>query len=32
MRFTGFAGVYVLHCHKLEHEDHAMMLQQQVVK
>jgi spore coat protein A len=32
MRFTGFTGVYVLHCHKLEHEDHAMMLQQEVVK
>jgi spore coat protein A len=31
MRFTGFKGVYVLHCHKLEHEDHAMMLQQQVI-
>jgi spore coat protein A len=31
MRFTGFKGVYVFHCHKLEHEDHAMMLQQEVV-
>jgi spore coat protein A, manganese oxidase len=31
MRFTGFTGVYVFHCHKLEHEDHAMMLQQEVV-
>jgi spore coat protein A len=31
MRFTGFTGIYVFHCHKLEHEDHAMMLQQEVV-
>jgi spore coat protein A len=31
MKFTGFKGVYVFHCHKLEHEDHAMMLQQEVV-
>jgi spore coat protein A len=31
MRFTGYKGVYVFHCHKLEHEDHAMMLQQEVV-
>jgi spore coat protein A, manganese oxidase len=31
MRFTGYRGVYVFHCHKLEHEDHAMMLQQEVV-
>ena len=31
MKFSGFKGVYVFHCHKLEHEDHAMMLQQQVV-
>jgi spore coat protein A, manganese oxidase len=30
MRFSGEPGVYVFHCHKLEHEDHAMMLQQQV--
>jgi spore coat protein A len=30
MRFTGFKGIYVFHCHKLEHEDHAMMLQQEV--
>lgn len=30
MRFTGEPGIYVFHCHKLEHEDHAMMLQQQV--
>jgi spore coat protein A, manganese oxidase len=25
MRFTGFAGRYVFHCHNLEHEDMAMM-------
>jgi spore coat protein A, manganese oxidase len=31
MKFTGFTGVYVFHCHKLEHEDHAMMLQQEIV-
>lgn len=31
MRFYGYTGVYVFHCHKLEHEDHAMMLQQEIV-
>jgi FtsP/CotA-like multicopper oxidase with cupredoxin domain len=31
MRFHGFTGIYVFHCHKLEHEDHAMMLQEEVV-
>jgi spore coat protein A, manganese oxidase len=25
-----FPGTYVFHCHNLEHEDHAMMLQQQI--
>lgn len=25
-----FTGTYVFHCHKLEHEDHRMMLQEQV--
>jgi spore coat protein A, manganese oxidase len=25
MRFTGYRGRYVLHCHNLEHEDMAMM-------
>src|SRR5262249_52765481 len=24
-RFTDLTGIYVFHCHKLEHEDHAMM-------
>jgi FtsP/CotA-like multicopper oxidase with cupredoxin domain len=30
---TAFAtpGPYVFHCHNLEHEDHAMMLQQQII-
>jgi FtsP/CotA-like multicopper oxidase with cupredoxin domain len=31
MRFSGYTGTYVFHCHKLEHEDYAMMLQQEVV-
>jgi FtsP/CotA-like multicopper oxidase with cupredoxin domain len=31
MRFYDFTGTYVFHCHKLEHEDHAMMLQQEIV-
>jgi spore coat protein A len=30
-RFTDLLGTYVFHCHKLEHEDHAMMGQFQVV-
>ena len=25
IRFTGFTGEYLLHCHKLEHEDNGMM-------
>jgi FtsP/CotA-like multicopper oxidase with cupredoxin domain len=25
VRFTGFRGRYVAHCHNLEHEDMAMM-------
>ena len=25
-----FTGTYVFHCHRLEHEDHRMMLQEQV--
>jgi spore coat protein A len=25
MRFEGYRGKYVIHCHNLEHEDHAMM-------
>lgn len=30
-RFTGFTGRYPVHCHVLEHEDHEMMRQFQVV-
>lgn len=30
-RFTDHLGKYVMHCHKLEHEDHAMMAQFEVV-
>jgi spore coat protein A len=30
-RFTDHVGVYVFHCHILEHEDHAMMSQFEVV-
>ena len=25
LRFEQFRGRYLLHCHNLEHEDHAMM-------
>ncbi|WP_394839832.1 multicopper oxidase domain-containing protein [Pendulispora rubella] len=28
----GFTGTYVFHCHKLEHEDHRMMLQEGVTR
>ena len=28
----GFTGTYVFHCHKLEHEDHRMMLQEGVTQ
>jgi len=31
-RFADFAGKYPYHCHILEHEDHEMMRQFQVVK
>ncbi|WP_394850549.1 multicopper oxidase domain-containing protein [Pendulispora brunnea] len=27
----GFSGTYVFHCHKLEHEDHRMMLQEGII-
>ena len=30
-RFTDLTGTYVFHCHKLEHEDHAMMGQFEVL-
>ena len=29
--FTDFLGKYVFHCHNLEHEDHNMMSQFEVV-
>ncbi len=25
IRFEGYRGLYLLHCHKLEHEDMGMM-------
>lgn len=31
LRFERFAGVYVLHCHNLEHEDAGMMLNLEVL-
>jgi spore coat protein A len=31
MNFHDFRGVYVFHCHNLEHEDHDMMTQFEVV-
>ncbi len=31
VRFTGFRGRYVLHCHNLEHEDMAMMANVDVI-
>jgi FtsP/CotA-like multicopper oxidase with cupredoxin domain len=31
IRFTGFKGKYLLHCHKLEHEDAGMMANFEVV-
>jgi len=30
-RFVDLTGIYVFHCHKLEHEDHAMMAQFEVL-
>ncbi|MDH7565623.1 MAG: multicopper oxidase domain-containing protein [Clostridiales bacterium] len=30
--FEGFAGLYVWHCHILEHEDYEMMRPYKVVK
>ena len=26
IRFEAYKGVYVMHCHKLEHEDNGMMM------
>jgi spore coat protein A len=31
MRFTGYTGRYVFHCHNLAHENHSMMGQMRVV-
>ena len=31
MRWEGFSGVYVVHCHALLHEDHHMMLRMEVM-
>jgi len=31
-KFVDLTGVYVFHCHKLEHEDHAMMAQFEVMQ
>lgn len=30
-KFANLTGIYVFHCHKLEHEDHAMMAQFEVL-
>ena len=32
IRFDAYAGIYLLHCHNLEHEDDGMMLNLQVAK
>lgn len=32
MKWEHFTGKYVLHCHNSEHEDHAMMMQYEVVE
>jgi spore coat protein A, manganese oxidase len=32
MRFEGFTGRYVFHCHNFAHEDHAMMAQMRIVR
>jgi FtsP/CotA-like multicopper oxidase with cupredoxin domain len=31
VRFTDYSGLYMVHCHNLEHEDNAMMTQFQVM-
>jgi spore coat protein A len=30
-RDESFTGIYVFHCHRIDHEDHGMMLEEQVV-
>jgi FtsP/CotA-like multicopper oxidase with cupredoxin domain len=31
LRFRDFKGKYVMHCHNLIHEDHAMMVRWDIV-
>ena len=31
LRFRDFLGKYVMHCHNLTHEDHAMMVRWDVI-
>ena len=31
IRFDGYRGRYVMHCHKLEHEDQGMMTNFEVI-
>jgi FtsP/CotA-like multicopper oxidase with cupredoxin domain len=31
MRFRDYKGLYVMHCHNVVHEDHAMMMQWKIV-
>jgi spore coat protein A len=31
-RFTDYTGLYMMHCHILNHEDHEMMAQFKVVE
>ncbi|MFD0657032.1 multicopper oxidase domain-containing protein [Thermocatellispora tengchongensis] len=31
VRFTGYRGLYMMHCHNLEHEDMAMMADFEIV-
>jgi FtsP/CotA-like multicopper oxidase with cupredoxin domain len=31
MRFDGYRGRYLMHCHNLEHEDYDMMMRFDVV-
>ena len=31
-KFTDYTGVFMLHCHMLDHEDHGLMAQFEVVK
>ena len=31
MKFEGYRGRYLMHCHNLEHEDHNMMARYDVV-